>query len=68
MAEDLEEGIQDFLNVDLPEVGPITQEMVQATQENSIVYGANARTAMGRIWTTKEYEVRRQRILNIPLP
>ena len=60
-----------FITRDLPEVGPITEETVVVTRAAACsgrYSGGNVRVAIGRIYTTKEYEAMRERILARPLP
>ena len=60
-----------FITRDMPEVGPITDETVAVTKAAACsgrYSGCNARVAMGRIYTTKEYEAWRKEVLSRPLP
>ncbi len=57
-----------FIRKDLPKIGPITKETVQYTLENAARFRGSVRSSLGRIWTDEDYEERRNRILNTPLP
>lgn len=71
MTENLEKEMLDTLDAELPEVGAITEEMVEISAElsqNRRYLVGDVRIATGRVWPTEEYEVRRQRVLSTPLP
>lgn len=71
MTENLEKELLDTLDAELPEVGAITEEMVETSAElaqNRRYLVGDVRIATGRVWPTKEYEARRQRVLSTPLP
>ena len=57
-----------MINVDIPKVGEITDEMVEKSYQASSRFGGNARISSGRVWTNEAYEERRKRVLNTPLP
>jgi len=62
---------REVINQDFPSVGPITDKTVRVIQEcaSSGRYGRySAREAMGKIWTDRDYEERRRRVLATPLP
>ncbi|MBU1136168.1 MAG: hypothetical protein KJ559_01525 [Nanoarchaeota archaeon] len=64
-------NLRDVIGVDLPEDIEITertkQTMVECAQSGRYLID-NVRIATGRIFTDKEYEERRERILSTPLP
>lgn len=55
------------MNRDLPDV-KITGSTVDTTKKASIVYPTSMRQATGRVWPTADYERRRRRVLDTPLP
>jgi len=60
---------RDFINVDLPKVGEITQKMIDRNVKySSCCGGSSTRMAMGRVWTNATYKARRRRVLETPLP
>ena len=59
-----------YIDVDLPQTGEITSEVVE---RNSLLllsgrYIGDVRIALGMVWTDKEYESYRERVLSTPLP
>lgn len=57
----------DLIDVDLPDYGPITQKTIEETQKGGSRSRGSVRVSMGKVWTDKEYEQRRNRVLNTPL-
>jgi len=58
----------DWIDVDFPERGPITQKTVEETKRLSSKFRGNVRISTGRIYTDEEYQRYRQRVLGTPLP
>lgn len=52
----------------LPKIGPITNKTISCTLENAGRFRGAVRASMGRIWTNKDFEARRKRVLNTRLP
>ncbi|MEA1950852.1 MAG: hypothetical protein U9N87_05675 [Planctomycetota bacterium] len=52
---------------DYPDPGPVTNEAIQANQDDPRLRGS-IRMATGRVWDDEEYEERRNKVLNTPLP
>lgn len=62
-------GWRDVINTDFPTPSEITEDMARtSSQMAQRGYRADMRIATGRIYTTSDYEKRRQKILNTPLP
>jgi len=55
------------METDFPRI-VITQKTKETTLRESTRYRGNVRISTGRFWTDEEYEERRKRILNTPLP
>ena len=53
---------------DIPEPGPITEDVVKKVKVDSNKYRGSVRMASGRIWIDEEFEKYRREILNRPLP
>lgn len=58
----------DWIDVDFPKRGPITQKTVEETQKFSTRFRGNVRISTGRIYTDEEYQRYRRRVLDTPLP
>jgi hypothetical protein len=59
---------REVIGLDFPEV-EITDATVQnAVQMSQRGYRTDMRIATGRVWTDKDYETRRAKILSTPLP
>jgi len=61
-------GWKSFINEPLPKIGLITKKTVRRTGENECRFRGSMRVSTKKIWTTSEYEARRKRVLNTPLP
>ena len=64
-------GMKDWkkvINVKMPEVGPITKKSIDETKKNSHRFRGSTRVSTGRVWTDREYEIWREKVLNTPLP
>ncbi len=59
---------KDLINVDLPRIGPITEQTRETTMQESVRFRGSVRLSEGRFETDQEYEEHRNRVLNIPLP
>ena len=57
-----------LIDKDVPEIGSITQEMVQCTLAYSNQFRGSVRASTGKIYTDEEYAARRDRVLGTPLP
>ncbi len=57
-----------YIDIDLPQMGEITSEVVEMTSNLAVRYGGDTRMFLGLIWTDKEYESFRERVLSTPLP
>jgi len=53
---------------DMPDTSIITSEMRSDTIENTGRFRGSVRLAMGLFFTTEDYERKRKRILETPLP
>jgi len=62
------EEIVCLLNTDMPDQGPVTEETVACTIEQSHRFRGSFRVSTGLIWTTQDYERRRKDTLSRPLP
>ncbi len=58
----------DPLDKKIPDRGPITKEVVDCILKEASRFRGGVRLSIGRIWTNKEYDERRKRILSTPLP
>ncbi|MDY6904104.1 MAG: hypothetical protein SWH61_05395 [Thermodesulfobacteriota bacterium] len=58
----------DVFTRELPVPEVITEKTKDATRKNALRFRGSVRISTGRFFTTKEYEERRRRILNTPLP
>lgn len=61
-------GWRDVVDKELPDTSVITSEMREDTIDNSSRFRGSVRLAMGLFFTTEEYERKRKRILETPLP
>jgi hypothetical protein len=59
---------RDVIKRDFPEMGPITGETRQRVLRDRRRFRGGVRISVGRIWETAEYEQRRARVLDTPLP
>ena len=59
---------KDLIKKDMPKMGPITDETVDCTLNNASRFRGSMRVSTGRIWTDKDYDERRKRVLNAKLP
>ena len=59
----------EVVRVDFPDIGEVTERTVKNIVE-AARYGTGytVREAMGRVWYSEDYEARRKRVLNTPLP
>ena len=64
----LGENWTDFIDKDLPEAGPITEETCAQSRGEAARYRGSVRVSTGRIWTDREYKDWRDRVLSTPLP
>jgi len=64
----LDDGWKDLIDVDLPRIGPITEQTRETTKEQSVRFRGSVRLSEGRFKTDQEYEEYRNRVLNTPLP
>lgn len=58
----------DWIDVDFPKYGPITQKMVEETKRLSAKFRGNVRISTGRIYTDDEYKRYRRKVADTPLP
>ena len=58
----------DPLDKKMPVRSPITKEVISCILNEASRFRGGVRLSIGRIWTNKEYDERRKRILNTPLP
>ena len=58
----------ELIDTDFPEVGPITDETLQAIEDHASRCRGSVRMSTGRIWKDKDYEAYRRRVLSQPLP
>jgi len=58
----------DPLDKKMPDRGPITKEVINCILNEASRFRGGVRLSIGRVWTNKEYDERRKRILNTPLP
>jgi hypothetical protein len=61
-------GWRDVLNVDFPESRPVTKSTVSLAKKEGRRFRGSMRVSTGRIWTERNYEKFRQRVLSTPLP
>jgi hypothetical protein len=59
---------REVIRKDFPEMGPITAETKRRILKNRRRFRGGVRISTGRVWDTVEYEDRRKRVLNTPLP
>ena len=59
---------KEVIKKDFPTMGSITAETKRAMLENRHRFRGGVRISTGRVWETEEYEERRNRVLNTPLP
>jgi len=59
---------KELIDVDFPDMGPITDETREQIKEQSLRYRGSVRLSQGRFMTTDEYEEYRDRVRNTPLP
>ncbi|MGB0745275.1 MAG: hypothetical protein ACPGSB_12190 [Opitutales bacterium] len=59
---------QDLVRVDFPKLGVIDEKTVARINRHSTRFRGGVRISHGRIWTDREYNERRERVLNTPLP
>jgi len=59
---------RNLIKVDNPTVGPVTKKTVECAKRLSHRFRGSMRMALGKIITDKEYEARRKKALNTPLP
>ncbi|GMV93132.1 MAG: hypothetical protein AMXMBFR82_29100 [Candidatus Hydrogenedentota bacterium] len=57
-----------LIDVDLPEIGPVTTDVVKKAHGLSDRIRGSVRLALGLIWTDKDYEEYRNKVLKRPLP
>ncbi|KPK75781.1 MAG: hypothetical protein AMJ79_09735 [Phycisphaerae bacterium SM23_30] len=59
---------KDMIDVDMPTMGPITEEIRKQTREQAARYRGGVRVSTGRFWTDAEYKKYRDKVLSTPLP
>jgi hypothetical protein len=59
---------REVLTLDFPSATPITGRTVQLTRRESSRFRGSMRISTGRIWTDREFEEKRTKVLNEPLP
>ena len=59
---------RDVIKRDFPEMGPITSETKRRILLDRRRFRGGVRISTGRIWESAEYEQRRKRVLDTPLP
>jgi hypothetical protein len=59
---------QEVIDSRFPAVGPITEETRRQIVRESFALRGSVRLTMGRVWTDREYEKRRSKVLGSPLP
>ena len=57
----------EYIDVDMPDRGPITKESVECTKKESGRIRGSVRLSTGRLWTDEDYEARHDRVYNTPL-
>ncbi len=63
----LEVWQEDFFK-DIPYMGPIDKKFTRNVLKNIFKFSGSVRVSMGLIWTNKEWEKFRKRVLSKPLP
>jgi hypothetical protein len=61
-------GWRAVIEKDMPEQPKITEEIRQQTIAHSDRFRGSVRLSTGRFWTDEEYQERRKKVLNTPLP
>lgn len=61
-------GWRDVLNVDFPKSRSVTRNTVALAKQEGRRFRGSMRVSTGRIWTGRDYEKFRKRVLNTPLP
>jgi hypothetical protein len=59
---------RDVLMTDLPEMSPVTQEVIDLARTQGRRYRGSMRISTCSVWPDEEYEKRRAKILSTPLP
>lgn len=59
---------RDVIKRDFPEMGPVTSETKERILQDRRRFRGGVRISTGRIWESAEYEKRRKRVLDTPLP
>lgn len=58
----------ELLDVDLPRIGPVTENTIEHTLNEASRFRGSMRIATGRVWIDSEFEEYRFLVLNKPLP
>jgi len=61
-------NLNDVIDAPAPIPSNITDKTKEVTQAESHRFRGSVRIALGKFYTDEEYEARRKRILNTPLP
>jgi hypothetical protein len=59
---------RDVLTADFPSMKPVTQNTVDLALKEGRRFRGSMRVSTGRIWTDRDFERFRTRVLNTPLP
>lgn len=59
---------KDLIRRDFPKDVPITEQTIETTKKYASRFRGSVRMAKGRMWISSEFEKRRKRILQTPLP
>ncbi len=61
-------GWRDVLTSDFPSAKPVTQKTVDLVLKEGRRFRGSMRVSTGRIWTDRDFEQFRAKVLNTPLP
>lgn len=62
------EQVRGLMERDFPRPGPVTEETLAVTADESERFRGSVRLSSGRVWTDKDYEAYRGRVLATKLP
>ena len=61
-------NLSDIIDAKLPLPDKITEKTKEVTRKESHRFRGSVRICLGKFYTTKEFEDRRKRVINTPLP
>jgi hypothetical protein len=61
-------GWREVVMVDFPPSGPITRKSVALALKEGSRFRGSMRVSTGRVWTDREFEKYREKVLSTPLP